>query len=74
MLDSGGTRDPDQWHHDAAGGGRWRAVPRSTAFSMITQPVPICTGPPSAASTAPCMMQLPAPTLTWPLRTAVGAT
>jgi hypothetical protein len=27
-----------------------------------------------AASTAPCMMQLPAPTLTWPLSTAVGAT
>ncbi len=53
---------------------RCRAVPRSTAFSMITQPAPTCTGPPSAASTAPCMMQLPAPTLTWPLSTAEGAT
>jgi hypothetical protein len=52
----------------------WRAVPRSTAFSMITHPAPICTGPPSAASTAPCRTQLPAPTLTWPLSTAVGAT
>ena len=49
-------------------------VPRSTAFSMITQPAPTWTGPPSAASTAPCMMQLPAPMLTWPLSTAVGAT
>jgi len=49
-------------------------VPRSTAFSMITQLAPISTGPPSAESTAPCMMQLPAPTLTWPLSTAVGAT
>jgi hypothetical protein len=28
----------------------------------------------SAAGTAPRMMQLSAPTLTWPLSTAVGAT
>ena len=49
-------------------------VPRSTAFSMITQLAPISTGAPSAASTAPCMMQLPRPTRTSPLSTAVGAT
>ena len=49
-------------------------VPRSTAFSMITQLAPIWTGPPSADSTAPCMMQLPGPTRTSPLSTAVGAT
>jgi hypothetical protein len=41
---------------------------------MIMQPVPICAGPPLAASTAPCMMQLPAPVLTWPLIAAEGAT
>jgi len=35
---------------------------------------PISTGPPSADSTAPCMMQLPAPMVTSPLRTALGAT
>jgi hypothetical protein len=49
-------------------------VPRSTAFSMITQLAPTWTGPPSAASTAPCMTQLPGPTRTSPLSTAVGAT
>jgi hypothetical protein len=41
---------------------------------MITLLAPTSTGPPSAVSTAPCSTQLPAPTLTWPDRTAVEAT
>src|SRR6202044_3279993 len=45
-------------------------VPRSTAFSMITQLAPISTGPPSAATTAPCMMQVPRPVRTSPARKA----
>jgi hypothetical protein len=39
-------------------------------------PVPVIEGHPGQpiAVGAPCIMQLPTPTLTWPLRTAVGAT
>src|SRR5215470_14354745 len=51
----------------------WPGTPRMTACSMITQSLPISTGPPSAVTTAPNSTRLCGPTVTSPASTAVGA-
>ena len=48
--------------------------PRISAFSMITQRSPTVIAPSSAVSTAPNRTRAPAPIVTSPHRTAVGAT